>query len=154
MPSLALTPTFPSPRTFLDQIHSTVLCLRGQFAPLFCPVQVVGSSQGRGQIDHGLLCAALGKPQKGGHASWGQSSFRAQSLQGFRGYRTEKLKMRLGLSTQHQKTTTGLHGLQVNTGAHGKCLDRTPTCNPDEGAEVSVRDNVGIRAARNLQSLT
>lgn len=71
MPSLALVPAFPEPRTFLDQIHSMVLCLRGQFAPLLCPVQVVGSSQGRGQIDHGLFCAAPGKPQERGHASWG-----------------------------------------------------------------------------------
>lgn len=84
-PSLALTPAFPEPRTFLDQILGMVPCLRGQFAPLLRPVQVVGSSQGRGQIDHGLFCAAPGKPQEGGHASWGQGTFRAQSLQGFRG---------------------------------------------------------------------
>lgn len=34
--------------------------------------------------------------------------------------------MRLGLSTQDQKTRTGLHGLQVNAEAHGKGLDRHP----------------------------
>lgn len=60
--------------------------------------------------------------------------------------------MRLSLSTQDQKTRAGLHGLQVNAGAHGKGLDPTPTCNPDKAAEVSVRDDVRIGAARNFQT--
>lgn len=60
----------PEPRTFLDQIHSVVLGLRGQPAPLLCLVQVAGSSQCGGQVEHGLFRTALGEPQEGGQASW------------------------------------------------------------------------------------
>lgn len=70
LPLLAPTPAAPALGTFLDQIHSTVLGLWGQFAPLLCLVQVARSSQRWGQEDHGLFPAALRKPQEGGQASW------------------------------------------------------------------------------------
>lgn len=53
-----------APRTFLDQIHSMVLGLWGQFAPLLCLVQVTGSSQCWSQEDHGLFSTALRKLQE------------------------------------------------------------------------------------------
>lgn len=143
MPSLPVTPPFIEPRTFLDEIHSTVLGLRGQFAPLLCLVQVVGSSQSRGQIDHGLFCTAPGKSQEGGHASRGQGAFRAQSVQGFRGCEGGEGEDET-VGTQHP---TGFRHTQVLMGK-----DQTLTCDPDEAAEIPIGDDVGIRAAGNFQS--
>lgn len=38
--------------------------------------------------------------------------------------------------------------LQVAT---GKGLEDTPTCDPDVAAELSIREHIGIRVARNFQ---
>lgn len=38
--------------------------------------------------------------------------------------------------------------LRVTT---GKRLEGTPTCDPDIAAELSIRENIGIRVARNFQ---
>lgn len=35
--------------------------------------------------------------------------------------------------------------------APGKGLEDTPTCDSDETLEISFRDNIGIRVARNFQ---
>lgn len=32
-----------------------------------------------------------------------------------------------------------------------KRLEDTPTCDPDEAAEISIRDNIGVRVARDFQ---
>ena len=37
------------------------------------------------------------------------------------------------------------------TEAPGKGLEDTPTCDSDETLEISFRDNIGIRVARNFQ---
>lgn len=149
MPSLALTPPFIEPRTFLDEIHSTVLGLRGQFAPLLCLVQVLGSSQSRGQKGHGLFCTALGKFQEGSHASRGQGPFRAQSVQGFRGCEGGEGEDET-VGTQPHRATQHPMGFRHTQVLMGK--DQTLTCNPDEAAEIPIGDDVGIRAAGNFQS--
>ena len=88
-------------RTFLDEIHGAVLGLRGQQAPLLRLVQVAGSSQCWSQEGHGLFPAALGKPQEGGQASWGQGPLRAQCFQWIRGYGEDRMEgQRAGLGAR------------------------------------------------------
>lgn len=60
--------------------------------------------------------------------------------------------MKEGEDEAEDPASEARHRLQVHAGAHGKGLDQTPTCNPDEAAEISIGDDVGVRAARNFQS--